>query len=154
MCCGVLNGAHSSIEILLLCRLGLSSSLWTVTRMPTSGCGALRQSLCPRTPTVSCSFSLSDWWSWTTSSGTPVMRPTTRLPRCFLDVYMLFGLNFCVFLFSLLTDRGNDNWLIKYDCPMDTSGNRVCLRLWHFANAFVQSDLQIIMKTPQSCILT
>ncbi|KAK3530338.1 hypothetical protein QTP86_023953 [Hemibagrus guttatus] len=22
------------------------------------------------------------------------------------------------------TDRGNDNWLIKYDCPMDTSGNR------------------------------
>ncbi|XP_026103605.1 phosphatidylinositol 4-kinase type 2-alpha-like [Carassius auratus] len=22
------------------------------------------------------------------------------------------------------TDRGNDNWLIKYDCPMDTSSNR------------------------------
>ncbi|XP_017568321.2 phosphatidylinositol 4-kinase type 2-alpha [Pygocentrus nattereri] len=22
------------------------------------------------------------------------------------------------------TDRGNDNWLIKYDCPMDMSGNR------------------------------
>uniref|UniRef100_A0A671TIM5 Phosphatidylinositol 4-kinase type 2 n=1 Tax=Sparus aurata TaxID=8175 RepID=A0A671TIM5_SPAAU len=23
------------------------------------------------------------------------------------------------------TDRGNDNWLLKYDCPMDTVGNRV-----------------------------
>lgn len=22
------------------------------------------------------------------------------------------------------TDRGNDNWLLKYDCPMDSSGNR------------------------------
>ncbi|KAL0964628.1 hypothetical protein UPYG_G00326720 [Umbra pygmaea] len=22
------------------------------------------------------------------------------------------------------TDRGNDNWLLKYDCPMDTEGNR------------------------------
>uniref|UniRef100_A0A3Q2VTX1 Phosphatidylinositol 4-kinase type 2 n=3 Tax=Haplochromini TaxID=319058 RepID=A0A3Q2VTX1_HAPBU len=22
------------------------------------------------------------------------------------------------------TDRGNDNWLLKYDCPMDTVGNR------------------------------
>ncbi|XP_065151187.1 phosphatidylinositol 4-kinase type 2-alpha [Paramisgurnus dabryanus] len=22
------------------------------------------------------------------------------------------------------TDRGNDNWLLKYDCPMDTSSNR------------------------------
>uniref|UniRef100_A0A3P8Z1Y7 Phosphatidylinositol 4-kinase type 2 n=1 Tax=Esox lucius TaxID=8010 RepID=A0A3P8Z1Y7_ESOLU len=23
------------------------------------------------------------------------------------------------------TDRGNDNWLLKYDCPMDMEGNRV-----------------------------
>lgn len=23
------------------------------------------------------------------------------------------------------TDRGNDNWLLKYDCPMDAIGNRV-----------------------------
>lgn len=24
-----------------------------------------------------------------------------------------------------IPDRGNDNWLLKYDCPMDTVGNRV-----------------------------
>lgn len=28
--------------------------------------------------------------------------------------------------FSL--DRGNDNWLLKYDCPMDSVGNRVRTR--------------------------
>lgn len=22
-------------------------------------------------------------------------------------------------------DRGNDNWLLKYDCPMDSAANRV-----------------------------
>ncbi|MGH0116698.1 UNVERIFIED_CONTAM: hypothetical protein FKN15_021246 [Acipenser sinensis] len=31
-----------------------------------------------------------------------------------------------VFLFSnTSTDRGNDNWLLKYDCPMDSGGSRV-----------------------------
>ncbi|XP_026302334.1 phosphatidylinositol 4-kinase type 2-alpha [Piliocolobus tephrosceles] len=37
-----------------------------------------------------------------------------------LKVIPLFSANF-IFLF---TDRGNDNWLIKYDCPMDSSSSR------------------------------
>ena len=28
-------------------------------------------------------------------------------------------------LLCAFADRGNDNWLLKYDCPMDPVGNRV-----------------------------
>lgn len=30
----------------------------------------------------------------------------------------------------LFTDRGNDNWLIKYDYPMDSSSSRVRVGLY------------------------
>lgn len=26
-------------------------------------------------------------------------------------------------------DRGNDNWLLKYDCPMDSATNRVSVHM-------------------------
>lgn len=32
------------------------------------------------------------------------------------------------FIVSLFLDRGNDNWLLKYDCPMDHVANRVRTR--------------------------
>lgn len=32
--------------------------------------------------------------------------------------------------FSLPADRGNDNWLIKYDCPLDSAGVRVSGSSW------------------------
>ncbi|KAI5089790.1 phosphatidylinositol 4-kinase type 2-alpha, partial [Silurus meridionalis] len=38
------------------------------------------------------------------------------------------------------TDRGNDNWLIKYDCPMDTSGNRVRIHPSCFIDWVVVKD--------------
>ncbi|TSK18072.1 Phosphatidylinositol 4-kinase type 2-alpha [Bagarius yarrelli] len=40
-----------------------------------------------------------------------------------LYIIYLYDINKGINIYIKL-DRGNDNWLIKYDCPMDTSGNR------------------------------
>ena len=48
------------------------SCLWRVTVKQTTGCGALKQNLYPRTSGSSCSHSSSGWWCWTTLPGTQV----------------------------------------------------------------------------------
>lgn len=57
---------------LFVSRWARSSCLWRVIVKLTSGCGALRLSLCQRTSGSSCSPSLSDWLCWITSSETQV----------------------------------------------------------------------------------
>lgn len=84
--------------------------------MQISGSGGLKLSLCLKTPTGSSSCSSSGLSSSITSSETQArFHPHTKANCCF-SVMMCF---------VLLVDRGNDNWLLKYDCPMDSAANRV-----------------------------
>lgn len=50
------------------------------------------------------------------------------LVNCHLVVLWLLSVHFC---FS--TDRGNDNWLIKYDYPLDSTSVRVSENQSHAA---------------------
>lgn len=97
-----------------------SSSLSTDTRTPISICASLRPSLCRKTPIVSSSCSLSGSWCWITSSETQACgQPPSTTSAAMAGVF--HSLPFM----SLSSDRGNDNWLLKYDCPMDSVGSRV-----------------------------
>lgn len=98
-----------------------NSSL-TDTKTPISTCAGLRPSLCRKTPTVSSSCSLSDLWCSITSSETQACgQSSSTTSAATVGVFNLIP--FGGFFFS--SDRGNDNWLLKYDCPMDSVGTRV-----------------------------
>lgn len=67
----------STVVVVYVCVMYLPrwahfSCLWRVTVKPTTGCGASRRNLCPRTSGSSCSGSLRGWWCWTMSSETQV----------------------------------------------------------------------------------
>lgn len=97
-----------------------SSSLSTDTRTPISICASLRPSLCRKTPTVSSSCSLSGLLFLITSSETQACgQPPNTTSAPMAGVFHLIP------IMSFSSDRGNDNWLLKYDCPMDSVGSRV-----------------------------
>lgn len=105
---------------LLPTRSAPSSSLSTDTRTPISICASLRPSLCRKTPTVSSSCSLSGLLFLITSSETQACdQPPSTTSAAMAGVFHLIP------FMSFSSDRGNDNWLLKYDCPMDSVGSKV-----------------------------
>lgn len=97
-----------------------SNSLLMDTKTQISTCASLRRSLCRKIPTASSSCSLSDSWCLITSSETQAcgQSPSTT------SIVTLGVFDLIPFI-SFCSDRGNDNWLLKYDCPMDSVGTRV-----------------------------
>lgn len=102
--------------VYLFSRWAHFSCLWRVIVKRTTGCGALRQSLCRKTSGSSCSHSLSGWSCWTTSSETQV-----RVCLCWhFSTQTAHQSNFVEFLFLhcwhlyWLTDFGSDKTANHY----------------------------------------
>lgn len=107
-----------------------SRSLLMGTRTQISGCEGLKRILCQKILTVSYSCNLSVLWSLITSSGTQACSLCAQCNICNADLIRIPFQELCSiitwdYIFYMHVDRGNDNWLLKYDCPMDPVGNRV-----------------------------
>lgn len=53
-----------------------------------------------------------------------IIRNTGTLSSAHQNQRLLFCDDFFIIII-IPVDRGNDNWLLKYDCPMDSAANRV-----------------------------
>lgn len=99
--------------LLLILRWVPSSFLWKAIRMQITGCGALSLSLFQKRVTISCCYSLRDWWCWTILYAILVGSAfsfflTWNADRSYSYWKCLFGVYIlqCLYLIFFLSNQG------------------------------------------------